>query len=687
MLDFIEKLYDNAVTASIVDGKVQVKDIRSGTSRLSFNISEDNSGIGYPMLEPSVALSGRYSGSGDDKWSVSVSVVSANITLLVTDSKGNELVNNSSNPISANSYNGDEIYLAQGVSIKIGELTASTSFTVDLVAFSNLSFGDLNVVEDGKNVNVFTSLKNLYDALDKNIPDSGIGAPSAWRDTSLNSTATPYFDGEFRGNYNDELKFQVEYYGSESEFYIQHELSWASQEVTSYQDLNIDFDIMLKTDKTNPELSTFNFTVDPSLSASGTMIISNLVDQINSNASLKSLGVQAYNDDGKLRIDSGSGNTEITVNYNNSDTALAFGLVDNPTSGKQLPTHNLTADSELTVHYHVGNTWYEQAVIIPEGNYADMDALLVEINNQLDAALGVPGLIYAELNELGTIEFKDNGLVDDIVISGDGNGELGFYSITEANTVKVPQRPTLDVSERSIEERTLTFDYTTTNGVDSMSIIVDKENFQSLDELIDNINQKLTLAGYGNEIDCVKIGEDKYGFNFTAGGTNDIVNMHLSGDYEGTLGIDKGGDVAKIKITSSNGDLVNMYLLDTANEKNYVADGVYHHYDAGYVYATDSFTVAIGSGIEYELPVLAKAESQIHKALTIVGNRQNKTESAMAFNEALITMNDELKAEYTGSTTLAQAKASTDFTVAQTVYQAALSSTAKILQISLMNYL
>jgi len=694
MLTFVEYLYDNAVDASIVDGKVQIQDLRSGSSKLTFSIDEKNTGVGYPMLDPNIILTGRYSGSAAEQWSVDV-IVSANITLQVTDSNGNLIVDNSANPLSASSYNGEEIYLTQGVSIVLGEITASTSFSVDLTEFSNLSFGDLNVVEEGENVDVFRSLKNLYEALDKNIPDSGIAAPSAWVDTDLNSTAVPYFDGEFRGNYNDELNFEVEYYGDKSEFYIQSEQYWVSETVGNYADIDIDIDLMLKSDQTTPEITLKNYSIPASsYSANGTVLIDNIVNQINSDFSLQQLGVQAYNDEGRLRIDSGSGNTEISLNYNSTETAFVFGQVDSPIMSKQLPELSFTANATLDVNYHVPGTGWDTSVnvSVPAGNYADSNAILSVVNAQLSvnlpAGLTTPanGLgtnsVVAELNANGTIIFKNYGTVDDIVVSGDEAGALGFYQLIPDDTIKSPYRPTLDVSEKDIASRTLTFRYN--DGADqTANIVVDRENFQSLEDLIDNINTQLTNGGLTG-ISCIKIGEDKMGFHFD---DTTINSMHVSGDYEGTFGIEKGGDIAKLKVTGSAGDLVSNYTLDTANEQYYVTDGIYHHYDAGYLYATDSYSVAVGSGISYELPVMEKAESQIHVALTTVGNRQNRAESAIAFNESLITMNDSLKAEYTGSTTVDQARATTDFQVAQTVYQAALSSTAQILQISLMNYL
>ena len=689
MLDFIENLYGNSVDASVVDGKIQIKDLRSGNSRMTFGMNENNTGVGFAMLQPDVTMKGRYSGTADDHWSVDVTV-SANITLQVTDSNGNIIADNSSTPISTASYDGEPIYLSQGVSLSLGEITASQSFTLDMTSYSNLSFGDMNVIEEGSNVDVFRSLKNLYDALNMNIPDSGIGAPSAWRDTSLNSTANPYFDGEFRGNYNDELTFEVEPYNSNTEFYLQQEQYWESEALRSYDDVDVDFSIELKSDQTTPAITIKNYSVPASVySGNTTLLIDNIVSQINSDYSLQQLGVQAYNDEGKLRIDSGSGNTEISAHFNNEETGYIFGQVANSNAGTQLPQTEIDKDSTLDINFHnaLTSSWDTSSisVTVPTGSYGDMTGLLSYINTQLDAqvtGLGLAsGSIVAEQNTNGTIIFKTSGDVDDIVVSGDENGELGFYKVLPENTVKCAARPTLDVSEKDVASRTLTFDYN--DGSDhTAQIVVDRENFQSLDDLITNMNDKLDGQGLSN-IRCIKLGEDKIGFQYSGA----VTSMHVSGDYEGTFGIEKGGDIAKMKVTNSSGELVSSYTLDTANEQYYVADGVYHHYDAGYLYATDAYTVAVGSGMEYELPVLEKAESQIHRALTTVGNRQNKAETAVSFNTALITQNDELKAQYTGSTTLDQTKASTDFTVAQTVYQAALSSTAKILQISLLNYL
>lgn len=695
MLDFVENLYNNAVEAELVDGKLQITDMRSGKSELTFSLDEDNTGIGYAMLQPNVSLQGRYSGTADDSWSVDVSVAGNDITITVTDSDGTVLFDNSTNPISASTYTGDAIYLNQGVSVVLGDLVSS-SFTVDLTTNSNLSFGDLNVIEEGDNVNVFRSLKNLYDALNLNIPDSGIGAPSAWKDESLGSTATPYLDGEFRGNYNDKLTFEVEYYGNSSEYYIQAEQYWKSDDITMYNSVDpVSFDVVIQSDSLpNDGFITKNVSVALGAYAGDeTALTDEIIRQINSDSDMQNLGVHAYMEDGHLRIDSGSGNNELTVNYNNTETAFMFGETGKDTVGTQVPNLTLEEDSTLTVFYETGGAWETASPIsitLPAGTvYPNNAAMIADINAQLDAALLADGYaagdMYAEMTESGTISIKNTAAFDDIVVSGDDNGELGFYPVVEANTIETTGRPTLDLTEKTIDERTLTF--YTDDGSGTMtatSIVVDKEYYNTIEDLIDNINEKLTAKGLYPDVSASRMGEDQLKFNFD-GVT--YTNMHVAGDYTGTLGIEEGGDIARMKVTGSDGTLVSSYLIDTANEQYYVADGMYHHYDEGSIAATNSYTVAVGSGIEHELPVLGQAESQIHTALTTVGNRENRAESAITFNETLVTNYEGLKAEYTGSTTLDQTESATKYTVAQTVYQAALSSTAEILQLSIMNYL
>ncbi|MCD8554012.1 hypothetical protein [Seleniivibrio sp.] len=676
MLSYIENLYGNAVDATLVDGKLQVKDLRSGTSKMTFAIDENNSGIGYAQNSSDIMLSGYYSSKKDDNWNVTVNVGATDITIQVTDKLGNLVYDNSASPISKASYNGGEIEIGNGVKIQLGDIANSatpitTSFELELTANSNLSFGDLNITEKGENVNVFKSLENLYFALEMNIPDSGIGAPSSWSKEDLGSSAVPYLDGEFRGNYNEIFNFEVQYNDSQSDFYLQKKQEWTS---STFKDLNVGtvgFELVLNTEDGKV---TRNFS---SSAATAADKLDDFVTQINSDYDLQQMGVRAYNDNGQLRIDTNSGAMEIDVNYDDDLSAYVMGMDDaypaRAETTAELALSNLDNPVTLNIDYYDGAAWQNTTVTVPNVDYADSSALLAVITPQLPAGVSV------SLDAGNLISFS--GPTSDIIVSGDETGALGFQNKVGADTVVNRSAVTMDLSEKNSEQRTLTFSYN--DGTDhTVSIEVDAENFMTYEDMIANINEKLSDAGISGVVQAELTGTNGIGFVF-----NGVTGTAVSGDYESTLGFAKAGDSVKIKVTGDDGELINTYSMDTAGEKYYVADGVYQYYDAGYLYATDSFTAAVGSGIEYELDVLEQAESQVLSALTTVGNSTSKAESAITFNQSLQLTTEELKAKYTGSTLIDQTQASADLTVAETAYQYALKSTSLLLNVSLLDYL
>lgn len=682
MLSYIESLYGDAVDASLNNGKLQVTDLRSGKSALTFSVDEQNTGVGYAEIDRNVTLSGRYTGTRDDKWNVNVSVTGTNLTLHVTDSKGNVIYDNASNPIDTTTYKGGSIYISNGVSMTLGELNASTSFSVDMTANSNVSFGDLNVTEDGTNVDVFKSLNNLYEALNMNIPASGIGAPSAWSDSTLNSTAVPSLDGTFGGNYNDTLKFEVQYYNNQNSFHLQNDQKWESQSVKYYDDANVSFNIALNSPNTTPAITTKTFGAPAGTYTNASDLLNNLVTQINADADFKSMGVRAYNDNGKLMVDTNSGSTEISVTYNNDETAYVMGGTStSPATGDTAPTKEITSPSALDIRYHDATGWHSQTVTVPAGSYADSNAVMSALNAQI-AGAGLSN-ISASLTTTGKIALTAASPITDVIASGDQNGQLGFYTKAFEDTYTSTSDVAMDLTNKTDTERSLTFSYYDGTQTQTSTITLDAENFATYDDLVANINQKLADAGISGTVTAEKVGYNGLGFSFGGG----VTNVTVSGDYNSTLGISKGGDVAKIKITGSNGELINTYNMDTANKKYFVADGVYQYYDAGTLYATDSFTATVGSGINYELDVLDKAESQVLSSLTTVGNNQSKVDSAKTFNQNIVTTTDSLKAKYTQSTTIDQTQATADLSTAKTAYQAALQVTATTMSISLLDYL
>ena len=170
---FIEELYGQTVSVSIIDGKLTIADLRSGNDQMTI-------------------AGGAYTGKKDDTWNVSVTTQlgmndQRNITITVMDKNGNMLYNKVTND-----YKGGPIELLNGVTITPDDMQipnplnpakrdSTTTFQLDLKAQSGLNFGDVNVKETGKNVNVFRALENLMHALEYNITKNGFGEPSAWK--------------------------------------------------------------------------------------------------------------------------------------------------------------------------------------------------------------------------------------------------------------------------------------------------------------------------------------------------------------------------------------------------------------------------------------------------------------------------------------------------------------------------
>ncbi len=238
---FIKELYGQSVDVSIVDGKLTIADLRSGNSKLTFRTNAQNQGISHANDQVTIA-GGAYTGKKDDTWNVSVTTQlgqndQRNITITVMDKNGNMLYNKVTND-----YKGGPIALPNGVTITPDDMqipnplnpakrTSTTTFQLDLKAKPGLNFGDVNIKETGKNVNVFRALENLMHALEHNITKNGFGEPSAWKATDLSSTAKPFLDGVFQGNFNDNWKYEILSDKQKTDFYLQNEYKTTSGQI------------------------------------------------------------------------------------------------------------------------------------------------------------------------------------------------------------------------------------------------------------------------------------------------------------------------------------------------------------------------------------------------------------------------------------------------------------------------
>lgn len=789
---FIEDLYGQTVDVSIVDGKLTIADLRSGDSKLTFRTNALNQGISHANDQMTI-VGGAYSGKKDDTWNVSVTTTlgqndQRNISIVIMDKNGNTIYNKVTND-----YKGGPIELPNGVTITPDDMEipnpldptkreSTTTFQLDLKAQPGLNFGDVNIKETGKNVNVFRALENLMHALEYNITKNGFGEPSAWKATDLNSTAKPFLDGVFQGNFNDNWKYEILSANQKTDFYLQNEYKTTSGQVQydaqAYANNPVlKFSVDMFDNKTGKverkdveiDLSKANPPITNAESAQ-----EYILKQLNNDPDFVEAGIRFANKDGSIEIQSGSG-TKI-ANFANSATnpaerafasfVMGFDTVANGTlpdtftaaftfrvadpldpagsSFKEITIDpvvnenitNITVSASetfaLTVNGHtvdipseefmaaadkdafINEKLKEAGISIDEGAtavtpnpngtynfqitaFSSKEDVLAKINAALDdAATGTDGRIKANIAADGSIQFVTSSTdlpVEASVAAGAGN-PLGLgltYDGATGNvaelTVSGVQTPKTDLSELSEDARTLTITYydENTNEQKEVKVTLDKKEYKSTQEMVEHINEQLTGKGIAaGDLSAVVNSKGEIGFTKTNGNFSSIV---VEGDYAGTLGFPKAGDSVSVKVTNAEGGLVQNVTLDTANKSVFVSDGLHLGFDAGTLSATDSFTAAVGSGVENEIDTLDAAVNQVLQAGTLIGTRGQRVESVIKFQETVIKNNEEIKAGYLGATATDVIKLTTDLELSKTAYQSAMSIVTSMMSISILDFL
>ena len=789
---FIEELYGQTVDVSIVDGKLTIADLRSGDSKLTFRTNALNQGISHANDQMTI-VGGAYSGKKDDTWNVSVTTTlgqndQRNIAITIVDKNGNLLYNKVTND-----YKGGPIELPNGVTITPDDMEipnpldptkreSTTTFQLDLKAQPGLNFGDVNIKETGKNVNVFRALENLMHALEYNITKNGFGEPSAWKATDLNSTAKPFLDGVFQGNFNDNWKYEILSANQKTDFYLQNEYKTTSGQVQydaqAYANNPVlKFSVDMFDNKTGKvdrkeveiDLSKANPPITNAESAQ-----SYILEQLNNDPDFVEAGIRFANNNGAIEIQSGSG-TKI-ANFANSannpaerafasfvmgfdtvangtlpdtfDTAFTFRVADpldpagssfkeitiDPVVNENITNITVSASETfaLTVNGHtvdipseefmaaadkdafINEKLKEAGISIDEGAtavtpnpngtynfqitaFSSKEDVLAKINAALDdAATGTDGRIKANIAADGSIQFVTSSTdlpVEASVAAGAGN-PLGLgltYDGATGNvaelTVSGVQTPKTDLSGLSEDARTLTITYydENTNEQKEVKVTLDKKEYKSTQEMVEHINEQLTGKGIAaGDLSAVVNSKGEIGFTKTNGNFSSIV---VEGDYAGTLGFPKAGDSVSVKVTNAEGGLVQNVTLDTANKSVFVSDGLHLGFDAGTLSATDSFTAAVGSGVENEIDTLDAAVNQVLQAGTLIGTRGQRVESVIKFQETVITNNEEIKAGYLGATATDVIKLTTDLELSKTAYKSAVSIVTSMMSISILDFL
>ncbi len=789
---FIEELYGQTVDVSIVDGKLTIADLRSGDSKLTFRTNALNQGISHANDQMTI-VGGAYSGKKDDTWNVSVTTTlgqndQRNIAITIVDKNGNLLYNKVTND-----YKGGPIELPNGVTITPDDMEipnpldptkreSTTTFQLDLKAQPGLNFGDVNIKETGKNVNVFRALENLMHALEYNITKNGFGEPSAWKATDLNSTAKPFLDGVFQGNFNDNWKYEILSANQKTDFYLQNEykttsgsIQYDAQAYANNPVLKFSVDMF---DNTTGKVERKEVEIDLSKAnppiTNAESAQSYILKQLNNDPDFVGAGIRFANKDGSIEIQSGSG-TKI-ANFANSannpaerafasfvmgfdtvangtlpdtfDTAFTFRVADpldpagssfkeitiDPVVNENITNITVSASETfaLTVNGHtvdipseefmaaadkdafINEKLKEAGISIDEGAtavtpnpngtynfqitaFSSKEDVLAKINAALDdAATGTDGRIKANIAADGSIQFVTSSTdlpVEASVAAGAGN-PLGLgltYDGATGNvaelTVSGVQTPKTDLSGLSEDARTLTITYydENTNEQKEVQITLDKKEYKSTQEMVEHINEQLAGKGIAaGDLSAVVNSKGEIGFTKTNGNFSSIV---VEGDYAGTLGFPKAGDSVSVKVTNAEGGLVQNVTLDTANKSVFVSDGLHLGFDAGSLSATDSFTAAVGSGVENEIDTLDAAVNQVLQAGTLIGTRGQRVESVIKFQETVITNNEEIKAGYLGATATDVIKLTTDLELSKTAYQSAMSIVTSMMSISILDFL
>ena len=789
-VNFIKDLYGQTVDVSIQDGKLTIADLRSGDSKLTFRTNAQNQGISHANDQVTI-VGGAYTGSRNDTWNVSVTTTlgqndQRNIAITIVDKQGNTIYNK----VTAD-YKGGPIELLNGVTITPDDMEipnpldptkreSTTTFQLDLKAEPGLSFGDVNIKESGKNVNVFRSIENLMHALEYNITKNGFGEPSAWKATDLNSTAKPFLDGVFQGNFNDNWKYEIQSDNQKTDFYLQNEYKTTSGQVQydaqAYANnplLNFSVDIF---DNTTGKQNRVNVSIDlskanPAITNAETAQ-NYILEQLNNNPDFVDAGIRFANNNGTIEIQSGSGTKianfansasnpaerafanyvmgfETVANGSMQDTftaAFTFKVADpldpagsgfkditvdpvvNVTSNNVVVTAggtfalnidgktvNISSDELIAAANpndfineklkEAGISLNEGATAVtpnPDGTYnfqltafTNKEDILAKINAELTAETG--GRIKANIASDGSIQFSTaltDLPVESSVASNAAYNPLSIGLTNDAATGNVAeltvsgvQTPKTDLSGLSEDARTLTITYydETTKEQKEVSVTLDNREYTSAQEMVDHINKQLTDKGIAAD-DLSAVINNKGEIAFTKTNQN-FSTITVEGDYAGTLGFPKAGDKVAVKVTNAEGGLVQNVYLDTANKSVFVSDGLHLGFDAGTLSATDSFTAAVGSGVENEIDTLDAAVNQVLQAGTLIGTRGQRVESVIKFQETVIKNNEEIKAGYLGATATDVIKLTTDLKQAETAYQSAMSIVTNMMSISILDFL
>lgn len=439
-ISYLQGLLKDQANVSIENGNIIVTDKREGKSFLDLNIIEKNEGI-HQFINPSLQVIGSYAGQSDD----TLDIIVQNKKLTVKDSMGRKILDR----MSLEDYSGQPIDVGQGLSIILKD-THDNHQKVQLTGNGKLNFGDMQSIIKGDGVDVFESLQNLSDALKYNVVETGISEPSAWQSKEYKSEGKPFFDGEFKGNYNDKWIFKTKENEGLNKFHLQNELV---HNVTGVVDTDafdggkrdIDFDIVIKTGENDPTL----IHIDDQFEG-----IDEVIEKINDN--IAPYKAYTYLEDGHIKVKT-KGNTNVSLYATENSAARILGLsndedksLKNTILASEAPEIHLSNKSEddrtLILHTLKDDVWIDNEITIDKLDYESIDELVANINES-----GLPEDMEATVVD-GRLAFSFKDDVDALIVESKGDtGLLGFNRIGDSFKLDVVSDKNQTVNEMEID--------------------------------------------------------------------------------------------------------------------------------------------------------------------------------------------------------------------------------------------
>ncbi|MBB5022729.1 flagellar hook-associated protein FlgL [Desulfurispira natronophila] len=672
MLRFIEDLYGNTVDAYITEnGKLAFKDLHPGHSRLEVNLTTNNEGIRHmshlanPNYHPiggefnDYYIMGEYTGRSDNRLNITLDSSSAagtsvvgrdqGISLTIEDRYGNRLIEDY--PLGSDEYHGEPIYIGNGLSIRIPIGTpvqpgGITTGEVSLRGNGNMAFGSSAVIQEGHGVDAFRSLQNLEDALNLDIGQPGIKAPSDWE---LGSGTVPGMMGDFTGNYNTEWTFDVANINGSSESVDEIK---RGVEYTRTSDVS---------------------------SADNTLMAYNPVTKRFHLSAMGSLKIEFFN---PPKGGQGGSYETTEINLSGSPSGGIFGSLQEIEDyiNRELKKDSVALRNGIQVNFN-GSPQNNDVTFSVNGN----------------GNTNIRG-VHTTSTQYGN-EGYDNGLFGRQLINEETPPEAVHHAFEtnfnhfehDQRTLRIPYGDEVinivveDLTKDSGAAKSQRLDFTRYENGDLRSAEKVNDAMQfSLQKALDEHFGGEGTSPITPQINGAGTNNDPYALQFVHDGS---VMQGIDDSYQDLFGLRKPGVSAEMTVYDFKGNHVRRIEVNTANEEVYMRDGVSLAFSQGEIIERDKFKVAMGTGASSEVGNLERALDQTLDSLAKVGSTSHRLDLLDQRYENITVMQKEFVNKAMGATMEDMIEVATRLEREKTSYESALAVHGNASRLSLLNYI